>query len=100
MFTTTINRHPYGYKPIARITQINTVVNPAIQKVYDTKRTEMSQASKDAKEIFAFHGTPKDSNIDDITRHNFDLSKLGSTTGNKGWYGSGVYLTRHAGAAL
>ncbi len=45
-------------------------------------------------------GTPKDSNIESISRNNFDSEKLGQTTGNQGWYGSGIYFTQHAGAAL
>ena len=44
--------------------------------------------------LFAFHGTnPK--NVEGILSQGFKLSKLGATTGNRGFFGAGVYFSEH-----
>lgn len=99
-FMNSINEHTYGYQKIKEIIRIDVVINEPLKSIYEKKRTEMVEAGIELNEIFAFHGTPKEENIDSITRNNFDCERLGRTTGNQGWYGRGVYVTQHAGAAL
>ena len=44
--------------------------------------------------LFAFHGTrPK--NVEGILTQGFKLSKLGATTGDRGYFGAGVYFSEH-----
>jgi hypothetical protein len=95
----TINEHKYGYAPIKKVTRIDILNNTTLANAFEAKRKALEK-SNDANELFVFHGTPKESNINSISRHNFDATIIGKTTGNKGWYGSGIYLTEHAGAAL
>lgn len=45
-----------------------------------------------SKPILAFHGT-KLVNINNVVGKNFDLSKLASNSGDRGYYGAGIYFS-------
>jgi hypothetical protein len=47
----------------------------------------------------AFHGTAE-ANIDNIVKHNFDFSKIGSHTHNMGAYGKGIYFSEMPGYSM
>lgn len=55
--------------------------------------------AKPNKPILAFHGT-RDVNIDNIVQNNFDISQLGTNTGNKGYYGCGLYFSEYTSTSL
>jgi len=56
--------------------------------------------SNGVNEVFLFHGSPLEDNLDSIGNNGFDLSRLGKTSGNLGWYGAGIYGTQNVGAAI
>jgi hypothetical protein len=46
-----------------------------------------------------YHGTTKVENADAIATHGFDVTKAGTTTGNRGFLGEGVYVSSTKGIA-
>ena len=48
--------------------------------------------------LFAFHGTNQAA-ATSIVEEGFKISKLGSNTGNRGWYGAGVYFSEQNGTS-
>lgn len=67
------------------------VLNPILLKQLAKKRDEFRQAGIPFEVSFAFHGT-KDRNLKSIVETGLDPAYLGKTTGNNGFYGSGVYF--------
>jgi hypothetical protein len=41
-----------------------------------------------------------EANIDSIVRNNFDLKKVGASTGNMGYYGKGIYFSEFPGYSM
>jgi len=70
-------------------------INPVlVSKFTSTEKLfrEKYGETEESNYILGFHGTnPK--NIPNILAKNFDLQKLGSYTGNRGWYGAGIYFS-------
>jgi hypothetical protein len=93
-FLQTINKHNYGYPAVLKVSKIELFSNSHLEAEY--KKTSRLIGNEE----IAFHGTPTESNIDSIVQKGFDMKMFGKTAGNPGWYGAGMYLTRHAGAAL
>ena len=44
----------------------------------------------------SFHGTTNDANIENILANNFDISRLAANTGDRGYYGAGIYFSERA----
>lgn len=72
--------HTYGYREV-KLQRVELINNDKLKQKYLKSETT---SKEDMYETLVFHGTPKDSNIESISKHNFDISKLGITTGNDG----------------
>jgi hypothetical protein len=63
-------------------------------------RDEAERWAKDsAVKEDLYHGTTKKENSDAIAAHGFDVTKAGTTTGNRGFLGEGVYVSSTKGIA-
>ena len=77
------------------VQSVDLYLNPPLMRKFELKQAEMEgkyPGQNECKPILAFHGT-KLANIDSIVRKNFDLSKLASNSGNRGYYGAGIYFS-------
>jgi hypothetical protein len=76
-----------------RITAVDYWINPTLLQRFLCKMDEMAQKqSVDYSEhVLAFHGTKGDTA--GIFNNNFDMGKLASGSGDKGFYGAGIYLS-------
>jgi hypothetical protein len=74
------------------VTQVDYVVNPRLVRAFESKQEALSkQNGRTEHPLLAFHGT-KVSNIEKIIETNFLLAKLSANTGDKGFYGAGIYF--------
>jgi len=80
---------------------VEYVVNPPLVKAFERKRLEIATNMEweDSKPILAFHGTAED-NIDNICKYNFDFSRIGSSSGDRGFYGEGIYFSEYASYSM
>lgn len=77
------------------VQSVDLYLNPTLMRKFEQKQAEMEEkypAKTESKPILAFHGT-KLGNIDNIVQENFDLSKLASNSGDRGYYGAGIYFS-------
>ena len=78
-----------------KVQSVDLYLNPPLMRKFDQKQDEMEvkyKGQNESKPILAFHGT-KSENIPNIVQANFDLSRLASNTGNRGYYGAGIYFS-------
>ncbi len=64
----------------------------------EAKQREFVERDGVAPTILSFHGTTADANIESILAQNFDLARLAANTGNRGYYGAGIYFSVRAHA--
>eukprot|EP00465_Bigelowiella_longifila_P012044 CAMPEP_0185258812 /NCGR_PEP_ID=MMETSP1359-20130426/7689_1 /TAXON_ID=552665 /ORGANISM="Bigelowiella longifila, Strain CCMP242" /LENGTH=384 /DNA_ID=CAMNT_0027844473 /DNA_START=264 /DNA_END=1418 /DNA_ORIENTATION=+ len=70
-------------------------VNPVLVKQFIQKQAEFRRRGIPCKATFAFHGTAIQ-NIKSICTTNLDPARVGKNSGNRGYYGAGVYFgTKH-----
>jgi len=70
-------------------------VNPVLVKQFIQKQAEFRRRGIPCKATFAFHGTAVQ-NIKSICTTNLDPARVGKNSGNRGYYGAGVYFgTKH-----
>lgn len=81
------------------VTQVDYVVNPPLVKKYQAKQEEFREDGKDTSHILGFHGTSEEG-IDGIIKANFSVGKLGAYTGDKGFYGAGIYFSEYTSTSL
>jgi len=62
--------------------------NGALEKQYQ----EVLMKAEDKREMYLWHGTA-DANIKPIMKDNFSLTCLGKNSGNKGYFGAGIYFS-------
>jgi len=77
------------------VQSVDLYLNPVLVTKYEKMQAEMERkypGGSECKPILAFHGT-KLANVDKIVQENFDLSKLASSTGDRGFYGAGIYFS-------
>ena len=79
------------------IDSVTYVINPFLIDNFTKKKNEMSaKLGKDNLNIIlAWHGTSSH-NIKSIVENNFDLRRLAQNTGNRGFYGAGIYFSEFA----
>merc|ERR1711939_289570 len=84
-----------------RVERVEYVVNPILLAAFEAKRSEFIERDGEdsVQTILSFHGTTSEANIENILHNNFDLSRLASHTGNRGYYGAGIYFSEHANTA-
>jgi len=78
-----------------KIEQVDYVVNPVLTRKWNRIK---AQSGEFGDVILGFHGTDQ-SNIDNICQENFSMSHLGEGSGDKGWYGRGIYFSSYPGVA-
>lgn len=73
------------------------VINPVLIRKFQRKKQVMKRrlGAGGVNTILAWHGTPK-SNIDSIVEDNFSISCLSKNSGDKGYYGAGIYFSEFA----
>jgi len=76
------------------IVKIFYAVNPSLMRQFEAKKCEFDKRyGPDGHRVtLGFHGTAQ-TNIDPICRNNFDISRLSRNSGDKGWYGAGIYFS-------
>ena len=79
-----------------RVVQVEYVVNPPLLAAFEAKQREFVERDGVAPTILSFHGTTADANIESILAQNFDLARLAANTGNRGYYGAGIYFSVRA----
>jgi len=72
--------------------RVERLVNTKPACAYASLREQWAQHNKPLEERWLYHGTRRESMVS-IFASGFDLKRLGSTTGNRGCYGAGIYLT-------
>eukprot|EP00483_Globobulimina_turgida_P009315 UN09334 len=81
------------------ITEVEYIINPKLIKNFETKKKKLMKKNKCDESklniILAWHGT-KQSNVKNIVKNNFSLNKVSVNTGNKGYYGCGIYFSEFA----
>ena len=60
---------------------------------------EIAMQNAVANRILAFHGT-KVENVDGIMKNNFRLDHLSANSGDRGWYGAGIYFSENPETSL
>jgi hypothetical protein len=92
----------YGYT-CNNLSSITYIVNPILAHKFEEKRKEFAKKYEmlleSVKPLLLFHGT-KLQNIDPICENNFSIAKLGGNTGNRGYYGAGIYFSCHPQVSL
>jgi len=77
------------------VQSVDYYLNPVLIQKYELMQAKLKAkypSGSDSLPILAFHGT-KLENIPNIVQANFDLAKLASNTGDRGYYGAGIYFS-------
>ena len=77
------------------VVSVDYYLNPILMTKYEAMQAKLEAkypGGNESKTVYAFHGT-KLENIANIVEENFDLSKLASSSGDKGFYGAGIYFS-------
>lgn len=75
-----------------KVTTVEVVVNPELEARFDRRKAALTAERGEANEIFAFHGATEAA-YSSIASENFDISKLALGSGDRGWYGAGIYFS-------
>ena len=81
-----------------RVQQVEYVINPPLLAAFEHKQREFIERDGDegVHTILSFHGTTNDANIESILANNFDIGRLAANTGDRGFYGAGIYFSERA----
>jgi len=71
-----------------RVVKVEYWRNAALERQYE----EYLKKAGDKREMYLWHGTA-DANIKPIMKDNFSLKCLGKNSGNKGYFGAGIYFS-------
>lgn len=84
------------------VTQVEYVINPPFLAAFEAKEREFTEryGADGVHTILAFHGTTNDANIESILANNFDITRLAANTGNRGYFGAGIYFSEVARGSL
>eukprot|EP01083_Nonionella_stella_P260567 888275_1 len=82
------------------IREVEYVINPRLINKFEKKKSALMEKYKfndesELKIVLAWHGT-KPQHIGSIVENNFDLSRLSASSGNTGYFGSGIYFSEYA----
>ncbi|HEX2548687.1 MAG TPA: hypothetical protein VHM20_02580 [Gammaproteobacteria bacterium] len=83
------------YYPIKdfNIKEVLDVESDALSLIFMKKKNEFSERKKSTKWEWLYHGSKSKDSTYNIAKENFSLSFLGSYTGNRGFYGEGIYFS-------
>jgi hypothetical protein len=72
---------------------VELLINPMLVDKFNRKQAEFKKKGISDEVVLSFHGTTSREAVESIVANNFDVSKLGAHTGNKGAYGAGIYFS-------
>ncbi|KAF0985142.1 hypothetical protein FDP41_000181 [Naegleria fowleri] len=79
--------------------EVTYVCNPYNLKRFNERKRELAKKHgfllDSMKPLILFHGNRLESNYDNIMKTNFSMQRIGSNTGNMGYYGKGVYFSSY-----
>lgn len=79
--------------------KIVNVLNPRLCARFEKRFKEMRDQGITVSPEVAYHGTAE-KNVDSILDTGFLLNKLASGTGDRGWYGAGIYFSPNAQVSM
>jgi len=79
-----------GMQRNVRVQEVLVIVNEALRVQFESKRDALDAAGKSTREIWVFHGTGSQDNIDFIITDGFRVPPAGEET-NGARYGQGIY---------
>jgi len=79
-----------GAQRNVRVQEVLVTVNEALRVQFESKRDALDAAGKSTREIWVFHGTGSQDNIDSIITDGFRVPPAGEET-NGARYGQGIY---------
>lgn len=84
------------------VTSVEYYINPELERRFKIAQDVMKAkypTGEESELILAFHGT-KPENIDSIVKNNFDIKRLGASTGDKGYFGAGIYFSEFPSTSM
>jgi aprataxin and PNK-like factor len=84
----------------SEVTGIEYVLSRHLLLQFISKLESMKLKNSNTKLVIGFHGTHGEDTKRVIARSNFAPNKIGSNTGNKGWFGKGFYFSEQVSTAL
>ena len=75
------------------LAKVELVQNADLMKRFDAKQAEFKRKGINSEVVFSFHGTTSRANVENIVTNNFDMARLGEHTGDKGFFGAGIYFS-------
>ncbi|KAG2381756.1 hypothetical protein C9374_006140 [Naegleria lovaniensis] len=79
--------------------EVTYVCNPFNLKRFNERKRELAKKHgfllDSMKPLILFHGNRLETNYDNIMKTNFSMQRIGSNTGNLGYYGKGVYFSSY-----
>ena len=82
-----------------RLVKVEFIVNPPLIRQFEQQLEDFERAHIPANMVLAFHATRERASVDNIVKHNFDPSKIGSQT-DSGWWGRGFYFSEYPATSL
>ena len=82
-----------------RLVKVEYIVNPPLIRQFEQQLEDFERAHIPANMVLAFHATRERASVDNIVKHNFDPSKIGSQT-DSGWWGRGFYFSEYPATSL
>ena len=81
-----------------KVQQVEYIVNPPLLAAFEAKQREFAEWYGEGGHhtILSFHGTTNDANIENILANNFDIGRLAAGSGDRGYYGAGIYFSERA----
>merc|ERR1711971_1281753 len=81
----------------ATLREVEYVINPTLIRAFQRKKAALRRrlGAKGVNTILAWHGTPS-TNVAQIVENNFSISCLSKNSGDKGFYGAGIYFSEFA----
>jgi len=80
--------------PHPKVKQVDVYQSATVQSAYEKKKSEFSAADKPIDEIWVFHGTPDEANIERICGDGFRVGGQGVDIAHGDAHGRGVYTAK------
>jgi len=71
-----------------------------LEDQYESEKLIMLNRGDVLNETILYHGCPIKSSIENIANKGFDISYVGTNTGNQGLYGKGIYFSKHPNGSI
>lgn len=90
----------YRYPSFECTRLVRIELDPAHTLRYEQYKRRLESDGAEPNEVYLYHGSPLEASLDQIAKVGFDLGLIGKTSGNRGWYGAGIYGSQNAGAVI